>query len=199
MRSRDSIAQLGTDGLTESCVLHNSAGELLAVLQQPTEDHEWVAHFPAGRPAMGASASTTSTTTEMLNGPPRLLGYEQAATQAGCVVPHVLTDARVWPPLVLTPPGVSVPVEQLHLLPGFSRIGSDGVTVPYSLLVQGYPPVTLFGSRHWTMADFCGTRWYNLIAGRHIFISSLCHCPVWTRHRCLLLNQARLTLARCYP
>ena len=61
-------------------------------------------------------------------------------------MPHVLTDARVWPPLVLTPPGVSVPVEQLHLLPGFSRIGSDGVTVPYSLLVQGYPPVTLFGS-----------------------------------------------------
>ena len=152
---RDSIAQPGTDGLTESCVLHNSAGELLAVLQQPTEDHEWVALFPAGRPAMGASESTTSTTTEMLDGPPRLLGYEQAATQAGCVVPHVLTDARVWPPLVLTPPGVSVPVEQLHLLPGFSRIGSDGVTVPYSLLVQGYPPVTLFGSRHWTMADFC--------------------------------------------
>ena len=41
------------------------------------------------------------------------------------------------------------------LAPGFSRVESDGVTVPYNLLVQGYPPVTLFGSRHWTMSDFC--------------------------------------------
>ena len=70
-------------------------------------------------------------------------------------MPYVLSEAQVWPPVVLTQPGMTIPVEQLHLLPSFSRIGNDGITVPYSLLVHGFPPVQLFGSRHWTMADFC--------------------------------------------
>ena len=47
---------------------------------------------------------------------------------------------------------MTIPVEQLHLLPSFSRVGNDGITVPYSLLVHGFPPVQLC---HWTMADFC--------------------------------------------
>ena len=136
------------------CLMHNSAGELVDVLRQPTEQHEWVAII-AGPPGARAHADTTSTTTEMLNGPPRLLGNEQPATPASCIVPYVLSEAQVWPPVVLTQPGMTIPVEQLHLLPSFSRVGNDGITVPYSLLVHGFPPVQLFGSRHWTMADFC--------------------------------------------
>ena len=128
-------------------------GYRLAQLTESQDIHQWIAVRTLTDVPEEVREATTRTTTWMQpERPPMLLG--QVAGFSTDELPLRLHPVHLVPEGLRQAYGSRIPAAQLRLFPQLDPTSAGTKSVPFSLLMRGFPPARLQGAARWSLIDF---------------------------------------------